>query len=145
MVTAAATWSIRPESPGPVQNHSRHSPRERQIHFRYEDFGLEEIWSWTTMGESFGAISQPAYEHPDIMEGPLNELFRREPQLEPPIGKSERGDRSMDSSGDGTSETDLIGVPRKDYSTKSDSVVPPVACDCSSSVTIRSFSSKSAS
>lgn len=58
------------------------------MEFRDDDLDLEERRNWTTMDERFEAIGRAAYDHPDLMEEPLNELFRREPHLEPPIGLS---------------------------------------------------------
>jgi hypothetical protein len=56
---------------------------------RADDFDLEGIRNQTTMSERFEAIGRAAYHHPDIMEEPLEELFRREPDLKPPIGRIE--------------------------------------------------------
>lgn len=61
--------------------------QELAMEFRDEDFDLEELKNRTTMSERYEAIGRAAYRHPDLMEGPLNELFQREPSLEPPAGR----------------------------------------------------------
>lgn len=57
------------------------------MELRDDDFDLEERRNWTTMDERFEAIGRAAYDHPDLMKEPLEELFRREPGLEPPMGQ----------------------------------------------------------
>jgi polyhydroxyalkanoate synthesis regulator phasin len=63
--------------------------RELAMELRDDDFDLEEQRNRTTMDERFQAIGRAAYQHPDLMEEPLNELFQREPHLEPPVGRME--------------------------------------------------------
>ncbi|WP_188853801.1 hypothetical protein [Haloarcula argentinensis] len=60
--------------------------RELAMALRDDDFDLEEIRNRTTMSERFEQIGRAAYDHPELMEEPLEELFRREPHLEPPVG-----------------------------------------------------------
>lgn len=63
--------------------------RDLASDLRDDDFDLNERRNWTTMDERFEAIGRAAYDHPDIMEEPLEELFEREPTLEPPMGRLE--------------------------------------------------------
>lgn len=62
--------------------------RDLAWELRDEDFDLDEIRNLTTVSERFEAIGRAAYDHPDLMEEPLNELFQREQSLEPPFGRS---------------------------------------------------------
>ncbi|EMA25731.1 hypothetical protein [Haloarcula argentinensis] len=63
--------------------------RDLAMSLRDDDFELEEIRNRTTMSERFEQIGRAAYDHPELMEEPLEELFRREPHLEPPVGRLE--------------------------------------------------------
>jgi len=63
--------------------------RDLAMALRDDDFDLEEIRNQTTMSERFEKIGRAAYDHPELMEEPLEELFRREPGLEPPVGRLE--------------------------------------------------------
>lgn len=63
--------------------------RELAAELQDDDFDLEEARDRTTMSERFEEIGRAAYNHPDLMEEPLEELFRREPVLEPPMGRIE--------------------------------------------------------
>ena len=56
---------------------------------RDDDFDLNDIRNSTTISERFEAIGRAVYDHPDLMEEALDELFRREASLEPPFGWSE--------------------------------------------------------
>lgn len=61
--------------------------RELADEFQDEEVDLEEHQEWTTAAERFEAIGRAAYNHPDLMEEPLKELFEREADLEPPYGR----------------------------------------------------------
>lgn len=51
------------------------------------DFDLEEMRNWTTADERFQAIGRAMYRHPEVTKETLEELFRLEPDLEPPYGQ----------------------------------------------------------
>lgn len=51
------------------------------------DFDLEEMRNWTTADERFQEIGRAMYRHPDVTKETLEELFRLEPDLEPPYGR----------------------------------------------------------
>jgi len=51
------------------------------------DFDLEEMRNWTTADERFQEIGRAMYRHPEITKNTLEELFRLEPDLEPPYGR----------------------------------------------------------
>lgn len=50
-------------------------------------FNLEEMRNWTTADERFQAIGRAMYRHPEVTKDTLEELFRLEPDLEPPFGR----------------------------------------------------------
>lgn len=51
------------------------------------DFDLEEMRNWTTADERFQEIGRAMYRHPEVTKNTLEELFRLEPDLEPPYGR----------------------------------------------------------
>lgn len=51
------------------------------------DFDLEEVRDWTTADERFQAIGRAMYRHPEVTKNTLEEIFRLEPDLEPPYGQ----------------------------------------------------------
>lgn len=63
--------------------------RELADEFQDDEVDLEEHQEWTTPTERFEAIGRAVYDHPDLMENPLEELFERKPNLEPPYGRLE--------------------------------------------------------
>lgn len=63
--------------------------RDLADEFQDQDVDLDERRDWTTMSERFEAVGRTVYDHPDLMEEPLEELFRRESNLEPPLGRLE--------------------------------------------------------